>query len=225
MYVSGAVGPGQNKHLVFVGVAVWIFLRECAIVLAYPKSSAERKKEMRSKLKNEFTPLDLCILIGHETVSLLNADADALDSADRLRTGLEVFAAANELSGDVIPLLAWIDREIEGTRQFTSDGRDGPHLIEPDRLLPVPDVFAQLDTVWMLFETSTRLPASHRNTLLDTARLLTEMGGLEDMLLTTGIPAVGFLTVEELRAELKDVRTALQIQETSVQTAGQPVQR
>ena len=54
MYVSGAVGPGQNKHLVFVGVAVWISRRECAIVLAYPKSSAERKKEMRSKPKNEF---------------------------------------------------------------------------------------------------------------------------------------------------------------------------
>ena len=48
---------------------------------------------MKANTRSALTPLDLCTLIAHETVSLLNADAEALDSALRLRTGLDVYAA------------------------------------------------------------------------------------------------------------------------------------
>ena len=179
---------------------------------------------MKANTRSALTPLDLCTLIAHETVSLLNTDAEALDSALRLRTGLDVFAAASELSGDVIPLLMWIDREMESARQFTATEQDTPHLISPDRLLPVPDAAVQLDAVWMLFQTAVKAPEDYRQTLLETARTLTEMGGLEDMLLTTHVPAVGFLRVEDLRAELDEVRMALQPQVAADHIAGQPVQ-
>ena len=106
---------------------------------------------MKANTRSALTPLDLCTLIAHETVSLLNADAEALDSALRLRTGLDVYAAASELGKEVIPLLMWIDREMESARQYTATEQDTPHLISPDRLLPVPDAAAQLNAVWMLF--------------------------------------------------------------------------
>ena len=50
------------------------------------------------------------------------------------------------------------------------------------------------------------------------------MGGLEDMLLTTKIPAAGFVSVEDLRTELEDVRVALHLQEAADHIAGQPGQ-
>lgn len=62
-------------------------------------------------------------------------------------------------------------------------------------------------------------PEDYRQTLLETARTLTEMGGLEDMLLTTG-----FVSVEDLRTELEDVRVALHLQEAADHIAGQPGQ-
>ncbi len=175
---------------------------------------------MKANTRTALTPLDLCILISHETVSLLNTDAEALNAALRLRTGLDVFAAANELSGEVIPLLAWIDQEMESARQFTATEQDTPHLLGPDRLLPVPDATAQLDAVWMLFQTAVKAPEDYRQTLLETAKTLTEMGGLEDMLLTTHAPAAGFLRAEDLRAELDEVRMALQSQEVADHTIG-----
>ncbi len=125
---------------------------------------------------------------------------------------------------EVIPLLMWIDREMESTRQYTATEQDTPHLISPDRLLPVPDAAAQLNAVWMLFQTAVNAPEDYRQTLLETARTLTEMGGLEDMLLTTKIPAAGFVSVENLRTELEDVRVALHLQEAADHIAGQPGQ-
>ena len=60
---------------------------------------------MKTADRTTLTPLDLCILIAHETVSLLNTDAEALDAALQLRTGLEVYAAPSGLSRDIMPLL------------------------------------------------------------------------------------------------------------------------
>lgn len=96
--------------------------------------------------------------------------------------------------------------------------------ISPDRLLPVPDAAAQLNAVWMLFQTAVNAPEDYRQTLLETARTITEVGGLEDMLLTTKIPAAGFVSVEDLRTELEDVRVALHLQEAADHIAGQPGQ-
>ena len=178
---------------------------------------------MKANTRAALKPLDLCTLIAHETVSLLNTDAEALDSALRLRTGLDVYAAASELGKEVIPLLMWIDREMENARQFTATEQDTPHLISPDRLLPVPDATAQMNTIWMLFQTAVNAPEDYCQTLLETAKTLTEMGGLGDIL-TTKIPAAGFLSVEDLRTELEDVRMALQPQEAADHIAVQPVQ-
>ena len=168
---------------------------------------------MKAASETTLTPLDLCVLIAHDAVSLLNTDAEAIDAALQLRTGLERYAAASELSGDAIPLLMWIDREMGRARQSAAAGQDAPHLIGPER---------QLEAVWMMFQAAVRSPESDRQTLLDTARTITGMGGLEDMLLTTKVPAAGFLKVEDLRAELDEVRRAFQPQETVGQITGQP---
>ena len=165
---------------------------------------------MTTATRITLTPLDLCTLIAHETVSLLNADAEALATAAQLREGLMVLAAAKGLTDDAGDLLTWIDREVESAKQFTATETDGPHLIDPDALLPTPDAATQLDVVWALFQISVDLPKKQRQILLCTARALTEMGGLEDMLLTTNAPTADTLTAEDLQTELEDVRAALQ---------------
>ena len=165
---------------------------------------------MTTATRTTLTPLDLCTLIAHETVSLLCTDAEALETAAQLREGLTVLAAAKGLTDDAGDLLTWIDQEAEAARQFTATGTDAPHLIDPDSLLPTPDAATQMEIVWVLFQAAVDQPQEQRRVLLDTARTLTEMGGLEDMLLTANAPAAGSLTAEDLRTELDRVRTALQ---------------
>ena len=167
---------------------------------------------MKTETRSALTPLDLCTLIAHESVSLLSADASALNTSAQLREGLAIFAAAKGLTDDAGDLLAWIDREMESARQFAATGKDTPHLIDPDSMLPVPDAAAQLDTIWALFQITVDQPQEQRRILLDTARTIMEMSGLEDMLLAANVSAstAGFLTAEVLRSELDEVRTALQ---------------
>ena len=167
---------------------------------------------MTTATRTALTPLDLCTLIAHETVSILNADAGALNTSAQLREGLAIFAATKELTDDAGDLLAWIDQETENARQFAATGEDAPSLIDPDSMLPVPDAASQLDMVWALFQTAVDQPREQRRILLDTARTITEMGGLEDMLLTANVsaPAAGFLTAEALRADLNKVYAAFQ---------------
>ena len=154
---------------------------------------------MTTAIRTTLTPLDLCTLIAHETVSLLNADAEALGTAAQLREGLTVLAAAKGLTDDAGDLLTWIDREVESAKQFTATETDAPHLIDPDSLLLTPDAATQMEMVWTLFQASVDQPQEQRRVLLDTARALTEMGGLEDMLLTANAPAAGSLTAEDLQ--------------------------
>lgn len=165
---------------------------------------------MKTENRSALTPIELCALIAHEAVSLLEADANAVNCAVQLREGLDIFASANELSEIAEPLLAWVDRAVENARQFITAGRALPHLLDPEQLLPAPDAAAQLDAVWMLFQAAVHQPKEKRQALLDTARTLTEMGGLEDVLLTVSVPSGDTLTAEDLRAELADVRAALQ---------------
>ncbi len=88
-----------------------------------------------------------------------------------------------------------------------------PPLIDQERQIPVPGAAAQFDAVWILFQTSLELQQDQRHILFNAARILTEMGGLEGMLLTANVPTAGLLTAESLRTELEDVRKALQSQE------------
>ena len=165
---------------------------------------------MKTETRTALTPLDLCTLIAHETVSLLSADASALETATQLREGLTLLAAATGLTDETGVLLAWIDREAEIAGQFAATGKDAPHMVDPDSLLPTPDAAVQLDMVWGLFQAAVDQPQEQRRILLRTARTLTEMGGLEDMLLTINVPAANFLNAENLRAEMGEVRRALQ---------------
>lgn len=169
---------------------------------------------MKPKNRTPLTPTDLCTLIAHETVALLNADPEAIEAAAQLREGLQIIVAANELMKEAGPLVTWVDWEMAGVQQFAKTGIDTTPLIAPDRLLPVPDAYAQMDAVWMLFRTAVERTLNQRQVLFSVARTLTEMGGLEDMLLTAKRPAAGFLTAEALRTELEDVRMALQSQTT-----------
>ena len=165
---------------------------------------------MTTATRTALTPLDLCTLIAHETVSLLCTDAETMETAAQLREGLTVLAAAKGLMDDAGDLLTWIDQEMEAARQFTATGTDAPHLIDPDSLLPTPDAATQIEMVWVLFQAAVDQPQEQRRILLDTARTLTEMGGMEDMLLTANAPAAGSLTAEDLQIEREDVRAALQ---------------
>lgn len=176
---------------------------------------------MKPANRTPLIPLDLCTLIAYETVALLNADAEALDTAAQLRETLAVLAAANSLDEKAEPLLAWIDWEVESAKRFAVTGKDTPCLIEPERLLPVPDAYTQLDAVWIMFRTAGKCTCELRHTLFNAARTLTEIGGLEDMLLTTQIPDVGFLNAEGLHVLLDEVHMALQVQEHAAQTAGE----
>lgn len=169
------------------------------------------------------SPIEVCTLMAHETVAMLDAaDDGTLDAAAEFREALKVFSAAQGLGGDGETLLAWVDAEIENTKQFVASGKDSPHLIDPDRLLPVPNATAQLDAVWILFKAAAdEGKTESRHSLLDAARMLTEMGGLDDLLLTVKQPAK-VLDAAALQSELADVRTVLQSgMEPSTESAAQ----
>ena len=122
-------------------------------------------------------------------------------------------------SGVEIPIDAF---KIENAKQFAADGKDSPHLIDPDRLLPVPNAAAHLDAVWALFETAAdERKTGARKSLLSAARMLTDMGGLDDLILTARQPKK-VLSAAALQSELADVRAALQTaMEPSVECAAQ----
>jgi len=69
--------------------------------------------------------------------------------------------------------------------------------------------------VWKLFQTAVESTCDQRRVLLEAARTITEMGGLEDVLLTAKGLAQKVLTAEILDAELEDVRKSLQTAEVS----------
>ena len=178
---------------------------------------------MKMNNSTPLSPIEVCTLIAHETAALLDAvDDDVLNAAAELRTALDAVIRAKELGEDGEALLAWVDAEIENAELFAASGEDSPHLIDPDRLLPVPNAAAQLDAVWALFETAAdECDTGSRQSLLSAAHTLTDMGGLSDLLLTARQPNK-VLSAAVLQSELTDVRTALQTaMEPSVECAAQ----
>ena len=166
---------------------------------------------METKNHMSLAPLDVCTLMACETVSMLDAVPDTLNSAARLRSALTVFAAARELGREGGSLLAWVDAEIDSAKRFMECGEDADRVIDPDCLLAVADAAEQVDVIWMLFETAvtSECEPRERRLLLDAARMLTEIAGLDDLLLTAAPPAVS-PHARELREELAEVRSALQ---------------
>lgn len=158
--------------------------------------------------KTKMAPMELCGLITHETVDLLQCSGkDGVSSAIAMRTGLVAFAAANELSSSIDAHLAWIDNELEQVNP--PDGTEGvQRLREADADLLTPDPATQMDVVWMLFQTAVKSPQRReRNALLELAQTITAMSGLEDTLLETAEEDTQLF--EHIQAELDEVHQAL----------------
>lgn len=167
---------------------------------------------MEHKTRVPLTPLDVCTLMACEAVSMLDAAPDTLHSAAELRSALTAFAVVRGLGKEGGPLLAWVDTEIDSAKRFAESGEDSPHLVDPDRLLAVPDAAEQLELVWMLFDTAMmdECAPQERTLLWNAAHTLTEIAGLDDLILTAKQPTMSS-RANTLREELADVRTTLQI--------------
>ncbi len=164
------------------------------------------------KINPHFTPTEACTLIAHEAVSMLDTVQTEIPQCVReCRTALEAVSTVHDLGNDGETLLAWLDTEIANTERFINEGVNLPYLIDMCRLNPEPDAAAQMDFVWLLFDTAAmeECGLEQRQALVSTARTITEMCGLDDLLLTAKPPAVS-PHARELRDELADVRSALQ---------------
>lgn len=167
---------------------------------------------MENKTRVPLTALDVYTLMACETVSMLDAAPDTLSTAKQLRSALVTFAVIRGLVEEGGPLLAWVDEEIDGAKRFSETGEESLHLVDPDCLLAVPDAADQLEVLWMLFDTALKdeCTSQDRTLLWNAAHTLTEIAGLDDLILTAKPPAVSS-RANALREELTEVRAALQV--------------
>lgn len=167
---------------------------------------------MGNKPRVPLTPLDVCTLMACEAVSMLDAAPDTLSSAAELRSALTAFAVIRGLGKEGAPLLAWVDEEIDSARRFAESGEYSPRLVDPERLLAVPDAVEQLEVIWMLFDTAimNECAPQERTLLWNAAHTLTEISGLDDLILTANRPTASS-RANALREELTEVRAALQV--------------
>ena len=162
--------------------------------------------------QTRFTPTEVCTLVAHEAVSMLDTVQTEIPQCVReYRTALEALTMIHNLGEDGETLLDWLDTEIANAELYVTDGRNLPYLIDMTCLNPEPDAAAQMDLIWALFETAAREECGpeQRQALLSTARTVTEMCGLDDLLLATIRPNTAKLAAG-VRDELDDVHTALQ---------------
>ena len=165
------------------------------------------------KINTRFTPTEACTLIAHEAVSMLNDVETAIPQCMKeFRTALEAISTVHDLGKDGETLLAWLDTEVANAQLFVNEGINLPNLIDMCILNPEPDAVAQMDLVWLLFDTAARegCTSEQRQALASTARTITEIFGLDDLLLATLQPNVAKLA-EGLGAELDDIRVGLQV--------------
>lgn len=127
------------------------------------------------------------------------------------RTALEAMCTVHSLGSDGETLLAWLDTEIANAERYAAEGVNLPYLIDMECLAVEPDAVAQMDLVWLLFETAVKEECGpeQRQALVSTAQTITEMCGLGDLLMATLQPNVSKLA-EGLSTELDDIRAAVQ---------------
>lgn len=162
--------------------------------------------------QTRFTPTEVCTLVAHEAVSMLDTVQTEIPQCVReCRTALEALTTIHNLGEDGETLLDWLDTEIANAELYVTDGRNLPYLIDMTCLNPEPDAAAQMDLIWALFETAAmeECGPEQRQALLSTARTVTEMCGLDDLLLATLRPNRTKLAMG-LNTELDDIRSALQ---------------
>ena len=177
---------------------------------------------LMSEITNlHLTPTEVCTLMAHETVSLLES-VDTLETASLCRTAIKACCRMRELGEAGEALLIWVDTELESARLFAAEGKDSLHFVDSDRLLKVPDAAAQLSMIWALFETAAMAGCGldSRQALLNAARAFMEMGGLDDMILTIPRPAMA-LDSAALQTELADVCSAIQKIDRTEQANGE----
>lgn len=163
-------------------------------------------------IETHLTTTEACTLIAHEAVSMLDAVQEEIPQSVReYRTALEALTTVHNLGKDGETLLGWLDTEITNAERYAAEGINLPCLIDMCRLDTEPDAMAQMDLVWLLFETAAMegCEPEQRRALLGTARTITEVCGLDDLLLATVKPDTAKLAAG-LRDELDDVHTALQ---------------
>ncbi len=152
---------------------------------------------------------EVCTLMAHETVAMLDT-AETVNTAIACRMAIAAFSNLQGLGENGEALLRWVDMELETTRKFVEEGVDSAHILDPNRLIGVPNAAAQVSMLWALFETATleNCGQSDRKILLDAARTFAEMGGLDDLLLAAEPPAEAF-KAGALQMELNDIVNAL----------------
>lgn len=163
-------------------------------------------------VQTHFTHTEACTLIAHEAVSMLDSvETELPQSIKEFRTTLEALCTLHKLGQDGEALLTWVDTEIDNANRFIADGTNLPFLIDTTCLDTVPDAVTQMDLVWMLFDTAAmeECGPEQRRALLNTARTITEMCGMDDLLLATLKPNVTALA-KGLQTELADIHAALQ---------------
>ena len=164
------------------------------------------------KVNTCFTPTEACTLIAHQAVSTLDAvQTEIPPCMKELRTAVEAMAAVHDLGKDGETLLDWLDTEIANAELYAAEGVNRPYLIDMEFLTVEPDAVAQMDLVWLLFETAAaeKCGPEQRQALVNTAQTITEMCGLGNLLMATLEPNVSKLA-EGLNAELDDIRVGLQ---------------
>ena len=163
------------------------------------------------KVNTCFTPTEACTLIAHQTVSMLDAvQTEIPPCMKELRTAVEAMAAVHDLGKDGETLLDWLDTEIANAELYAAEGVNRPYLIDMEFLTVEPDAVAQMDLVWLLFETAAaeKCGPEQRQALVNTAQTITEMCGLGDLLMATLQSNVSKLA-EGLKTELDDIRAEL----------------
>lgn len=157
------------------------------------------------------TPTEVCTLVAHEAVILLDTvETEVPSYVSEFRTALETLNAVHHLGSDGQALLSWLDAEIASAERFAADGTNLPNLIDTCQMDTVPDAVTQMEVVWALFGAAAMegCGPEQRRALLNTARTVTEMCGLDDLLLATLKPNTAKLA-EGLHDELADIRDVL----------------
>ena len=166
---------------------------------------------MNTDNRTALTPTEVCTLVAHETVTLLDTVQTELPQCvGALRAALAALTTLHDLGRDGETLLAWVDTEIANAEKFVADGTNLPNLIDTCQVNTVPDAVTQMEVVWTLFGAAAMegCGPEQRRALLNTARTLTEMCGLDDLLLATLKPNTAELA-EGLRTELDDLRATM----------------
>lgn len=161
--------------------------------------------------QTRFTPTQACTLIAHEAVAMLDTVQTELPQCVKeFRTALDALNTVHDLGKDGETLLTWLDAEIDSAERFIADGTNLPNMIDMCRMDTAPDAVAQMDLVWMLFDTAAAegCGPEQRQALLGAARSITEMCGLDDLLLAT-LRSNAAKLADGLDTELDDIRAAL----------------